>query len=208
VCFGPTVSTQTTFVLTEQWLGKAVAPLPVEEAEAELARRFVTAYGPATVRDFCYWAGLYAPDARRMWERIAKELRPVGEAFVHETVRGRPQRPESPHVRLLPNFDAFLLGHKGKDASVEPAHYKKVFKSAGWIAPVVLVDGRVAGTWSLERGTKGVVARIAAFRTLAPAVRKGVEAEAEALGALVETSARVRYGKPLRRKAKMAWTGP
>ena len=208
VCFGPTVSTQTTFVLTKQWLGRSVTPLPAAEAEAALARKFIKAYGPATVRDFAYWAGLYVPDAGRMWDRIASELRPAGEAFVHESVRSRPERPASPHVRLLPNFDAFLLGHKGKDACVEPARYKKVFKNAGWISPVVLVDGRVAGTWSLERGARGLVARIAAFRTLAPKVREAIAEEAEALGAFAGSRAIVRYGKPLRRKAKMAWTGP
>jgi len=209
VCFGPTVATQTTFVLTEQWLGASVTPLPLAEAEAELARKFIQAYGPATVRDFAYWAGLYAPDARRMWDRIASELRPVGDAlFVHASVRGKAALPPSPHVRLLPNFDAFLLGHKGKDACVEPARYKKVFKNAGWISPVVLVDGRVAGTWSLERGARGLVARVAGFRTFASAVRKAIGEEAELLGAFAETAAKVRYGKPARPKAKMAWTGP
>jgi hypothetical protein len=208
VCFGPTVAGQTTFVLTSQWLGKSVTPLPAADAEAGLARKFLLAYGPATIRDFAYWAGLYVPDARRMWDRISAERKAVGDdLFVHASVRGRAVMPESPHVRLLPNFDAFLLGHKGKDACVEPARYKKVFKNAGWISPVVLVDGRVAGTWSLERGSKGAVVRVAAFRTLAPAVRDAVAEEAGLLGAFAATDARVRYGKALPRK-KMAWTGP
>jgi len=104
--------------------------------------------------------------------------------------------------------EQWKLGHKGKDACVEPARYKKVFKNAGWISPVVLVDGQVAGTWSLERGARGLVARVAAFRTLAPAVRKAIGGEAEVLGAFAETNAKVRYGKPARPKARMAWTGP
>jgi len=209
VCFGPTVATQTTFVLTQQWLGATVTPLPPAEAEAALARKFIQAYGPATVRDFAYWAGLYAPDARRMWDRIASELRPVGDdQFVHASVRGKAAMPPSPHVRLLPNFDAFLLGHKGKDACVEPARYKKVFKNAGWISPVVLVDGRVRGTWSLERGTRGLVVRVAAFKPLSRAEREGVAREAEEVAVFAGLAARVRYGKSARPKAKVAWTGP
>jgi hypothetical protein len=104
-------------------------------------------------------------------------MRPVTvggrEAFVHASVKA-PPRAKPGHVRLLPNFDAYLLGHKGKDACVEPARYKKVFKTAGWIAPVVLVDGRVRGTWSLERGSKGLVVRVAAFRPLTGPERDGV----------------------------------
>ena len=213
VCFGPSAGGQTTFVRIDQWLGAALEPRDRAEAEAEIARRFLLAYGPANVSDFAYWAGLYVPPARRMWERIAGEMRPVTvggkPAFVHASVKAPPRaRGAAPHVRLLPNFDAYLLGHKGKDACVEPVRYKKVFKTAGWISPVVLVDGRVRGTWSLERGSRGLVVRVAAFRPLGKAERDGVAAEAEAVGAFAAMPARVRFGKPARQKPKIAWTGP
>jgi hypothetical protein len=212
VCFGPAVDGQTTFVRIDQWLGAPLKPMSTEVAEAELARRFVLAYGPAKLQDFAYWAGLYAPVAKRMWDRIEDELRPVSlggkTAYVHESVKGRPTPPASPHVRLLPNFDAYLLGHKGKDATIEPKRYKQVFKTAGWIAPVVLVDGRVRGTWALERASERLVARVAAFRTLGAAERAGVAAEAAELGRFTGLPARVRYGKPARPKQKVAWTGP
>jgi hypothetical protein len=213
VCFGPATLGQTTFVRIDQWLGRPLEAVDPSEAEAEVARRFVLAYGPATVRDFAYWAGVYAPDARRMWDRIAGELRPVtvsgAAAFVHARAQlPKPSRNGAPHARLLPNFDAFLLGHKAKDACIDPKRYKKVFKNAGWIAPVVLLDGRVAGTWSLERSAAGLVARVAAFAPLDRAARAAVAAEAEELGAFAGLPARVRYGAPLKRKAPVPWTGP
>jgi len=212
VCFGPTAAGQTTFVRIDQWLGAPLQTRDRAAAEAEIARRFLLAYGPANVSDFAYWAGLYVPPARRMWERIADEMRPVTvggrQAFVHASVKAPPRARAGGHVRLLPNFDAYLLGHKGKDACVEPARYKKVFKTAGWIAPVVLVDGRVRGTWSLERGSKGLVVRVAAFRPLTGPERDGVAAEAESVGAFAGLPARVRFGKPARQKPKVAWTGP
>jgi len=213
ICFGPSAGGQTTFVRVDTWLGAPLKLRDRAEAEAEIARRFLLAYGPATVGDFAYWAGLYVPPARRMWERIAGEMRPVTvggkPAFVHESVKAPPRaRGADPHVRLLPNFDAYLLGHKGKDACVEPARYKKVFKNAGWISPVVLVDGRVRGTWSLERGTRGLVVRVAAFKPLSRAEREGVAREAEEVAAFAGLAARVRYGKSARPKAKVAWTGP
>src|SRR5207237_9950281 len=136
VCFGPSAGGKTTFVRVDQWLGAPLQARDRAESEAEIARRFLLAYGPANVGDFAYWAGLYVPPARRMWERIQDEMRAVTvagkPAFVHASVRS-PPRMKPAHVRILPNFDAYLLGHKGKDACVEPARYKKVFKYAGWI---------------------------------------------------------------------------
>jgi hypothetical protein len=213
VVFGPSADGQTTFVRVDQWLGKPLAPRDPAGAEAELARRYVKAYGPATVRDFAYWAGLYAPVAQRMWARIERELRPVtvegAEAFVHEKVKlPKTARAGAPHARLLPNFDAFLLGHKAKDACLEPKRYKRVFKNAGWISPVVLLDGRVAGTWSLERKAEGLVARVAAFAPLDRAARAAVAAEAEALAEFAGLRARVRYGPPEKKRAPVPWTGP
>ena len=218
VCFGPTEGAQTTFVRVDQWLGTTLPVTECAPAEAELARRFLLAYGPATARDFAYWAGLYAGDARRMWERIEGERREITidgrSAWVHASTRlPRPggkgaSRNGTPHVRLLPHFDAFLLGHRDKVAYIESARYKRVFKNAGWISPVVLVDGRVVATWSAERVGDRLVARIAAFRTLDPAVRRNVAAEAAALGAFVGAEARVRYGAPAKKRAKLPWTGP
>jgi len=199
----------------DQWLGRSLEAISPEQAEAELARRFLIAYGPATLQDFAYWAGEYVPDARRMWERIASELRAVTvdgrPAFVHVRTKlpgARRARAGTPHVRLLPNFDAFLLGHRDKGGVVEPRRYKRVFKNAGWISPVVLVDGRVAGTWALERAADRLVARVAAFKPLDRAARSAVEAEAEALGAFAGLPARVRYGPSERKKVSVPWTGP
>ncbi len=216
VCFGPSVSGQTTFVRIDQWLGAPLAAADPAASEAELARRFVRAFGPATMADFTYWAGLYAPDARRMWDRIERELVPVTvagrPAFIHSRAKApaasRAPRAGVPHARLLPNFDAFLLGHRDKNACLEPLRYKKVFKNAGWISPVVLLDGRVAGTWSLERKGAGLVARVAAFAPLDRAARTAVAAEAEALGAFAGLAAQVRYGPPERRRVPVPWTGP
>ncbi|MEP7028183.1 MAG: winged helix DNA-binding domain-containing protein [Candidatus Eisenbacteria bacterium] len=214
VVFGPAESGQTTFVRVDQWLGAPLAKVDPAQAEAELARRFLKAYGPATVRDFGYWAGLYAPDAARMWDRIADERREVTvegrAAFVHASVR-RPiavRNGAGPHVRLLPHFDAFLLGHRDKAACLEQARYKRVFKSAGWISPVVLVDGRVAGTWAIERPASRLIARVAAFRPLDRREQAGVAAEVEALGTFFGDAAAARYGPPARRRVKTPWTGP
>jgi hypothetical protein len=57
-------------------------------------------------------------------------------------------------VRLLPAFDAFLLAHATKDHIVDPRFYKRVYRNQGWISPVVLVGGRIAAVWSIQRHTR------------------------------------------------------
>jgi Winged helix DNA-binding domain len=68
-------------------------------------------------------------------------------------------------VRLLPAFDQYVLGPGTKDPHVlDPARRGDVSRAAGWIAPVVLVAGRVAGTWEVEGGA----VRIALFAEAPP----------------------------------------
>ena len=54
-------------------------------------------------------------------------------------------------VRLLANFDSFLLAHAQKQHLVELPHYKRVYRQAGWISPVVLLNGKVIGLWSYTK---------------------------------------------------------
>ena len=195
VCFGPVRGTTVTFVRTDRWLGAAAtAAVDRAEAEAVLARRYIRAYGPATARDFAFWAGLYVPEGLRIWERLKGELVPVTVDGVGAQVHaldlpaarrlargsgGAGARPGA--VRMLAHFDPYLLGHRDKDAVVEPARYKRVFRSAGWIAPVLLVDGRVAGTWEPGRPRGKLLARVRPFGRPAPGVRPAARA---ALGPL------------------------
>ena len=62
-------------------------------------------------------------------------------------------------VRLLPNFDAYVNDLPRRvDALLPVQHHDRVHRVAGWVSPVVIVDGRVAGTWEIEGGKRGVVA--------------------------------------------------
>src|ERR1043165_6186613 len=62
LCVGPRAGKQQTFVLLEEWL-PATPARSREESLAELARRYFTSHGPATVRDFAWWSGLAATEA-------------------------------------------------------------------------------------------------------------------------------------------------
>ncbi len=63
ICLGPMQGKQQTFELLDEW-SPGSRDLPREEALAELARRYFSSHGPATVHDFAWWAGLTVTDAR------------------------------------------------------------------------------------------------------------------------------------------------
>ena len=91
-----------------------------------------------------------------------------------------------PSVRLLPFFDAFLLGHKDKGHLVEAKHYKRVYRPQGWLSPAVLVDGRVRGTWRHERKGRRITLRIEPFRRFSAEVQDAIEGEGQDLGRFLE----------------------
>src|SRR5439155_5273550 len=84
-------------------------------------------------------------------------------------------RLKGPIVRLLPFFDSFLLGQKDHGHLVEASHYKTVYRPQGWLSPVLLIDGRVAGVWSqVSMGTRLSVT-IEPFRPLGSGLRDLVQ---------------------------------
>jgi hypothetical protein len=152
-CLGPDREATTCLVRREDWLGK----LPFFERDtalAELARRYLRAFGPATDRDFAYWAGLPLRDVRAGLESISSEIEEVlvgGETMI--AMRGTlPRLPRSGQVRMLGNFDTYLLGWKDRRFSVADEHELHVKEGGGgWIRPVVVEDGVVVGGWRSAR---------------------------------------------------------
>jgi hypothetical protein len=143
-------------------------PLPVVDpavAAAELCRRYLSAFGPATAADFAAWSGLGATAAREAWTAVGDSQRaavsgggPVG-------------------VRLLPAFDTFVLGYADRSLHLAPEHARSVNAGGGMVRPTVLIDGIVTGTWSHRRNE--VV--VSPFRELTPAEAAAVEREARAV---------------------------
>ncbi|MFQ5907921.1 MAG: winged helix DNA-binding domain-containing protein [Thermoplasmata archaeon] len=196
VCFGPNQGNEITFVLLEDWVGPRVMS-PPERAETELLRRYLHAYGPAAPQDFAAWSGMRMGLVRKVWEEVGDDLQPVvvdgKEAYLlaEELEELQTQRDARTSVRLLPYFDVYLLGHKDKGHLVDPAHYKRVYRKAGWISQVVLVNGRVAGVWTQESRGKGLTVTVESFEPLDGEVQQAVEEDATDLGRFLGREAEV-----------------
>ena len=127
-----------------------------EEAAARVIPAYLGAHGPATVASFDQWLlrGATPKAALRRWfgdlgDSVAQVAVDGATAYlraedVDDVAAARP----STAVRLLPGFDQYVLGPGTSDPSVvPPAHRADVSRAAGWISPVVVSRGRVAGTW-------------------------------------------------------------
>jgi hypothetical protein len=105
----------------------------------------------------CPWTGISLTEAREIWSRAQADFAAVNvQGWTAEILREDLDELshvefEPPLVRLLPYFDTFLLGHKERDHLVTMKHRANVYRAQGWIAPVVLVNGRVAVRTSRER---------------------------------------------------------
>ncbi len=186
ICYGPGESNQATFVRVDQWL-PAQHSMTEKKAQCMLFRKYLRAYGPATVRDFAHWSGISMKDAKLTCEYLKDELIEVDvdgtKNFLHRLDRDALKNPSSGQssVKLLPAFDPYLLAHAEKDHLVEARHYKRVYGNQWWISPVVLLDGRIAGTWSYRASGSKMEIEMQAFKGFSRTVRSGLEQEAAGL---------------------------
>jgi hypothetical protein len=192
ICFGPREGKQPTFVLLDEWVPDS-RRLERGEALTELARRYFTSHGPATLADFVWWSGLKVSDARAALEMVSAQL-------ARETIGGATywMRGDSPlpkirrATHLLPGFDEYLLGYKDRSAVLDLAHAGKIVPgSNGQFLSTIVINGRVVGTWKRELTKKSVVITASPFAAL-----KKTESRALA-------EAAQRYGKFLGRPAEL-----
>ncbi|MFE2757993.1 winged helix DNA-binding domain-containing protein [Actinosynnema sp. NPDC059335] len=136
------------------WLGRDVDPPAPDGADpvgAELARRYLAAFGPATVADLRAWSGLAGlPGAvAAIRDELLTFRDERGRELLDLPDAPRPDPDTPAPVRFLPAFDNAILGYQDRSRIIDDAH--RGLSVAG--ARVVLVDGRVSATWTTEGGT-------------------------------------------------------
>jgi hypothetical protein len=158
LCYGPGHDAGETWVATEDWLGK---PLTLEpEGAPELARRYLAAYGPASARDFATWSGLPVAAARAAVSAVATREFLVED----ETLAAVADLSGSSDVRLLGEFDPYLLGYKDRRYALADEHRKQIHPGGGMLKPAVVQAGRVIGSWRHDRAEVDLFAPAAAER--------------------------------------------
>jgi hypothetical protein len=174
---------RSTFVPARTWLGADGEG--GDAAAAHLVRSYLAAFGPASRADIAKWSGLARVHVDGGLAQL--ELR----SFLDEQGRELYDLPRAPlpagetdaPVRLLPRFDNLVLGHGDRRRVVSDEHRALVIEG-GEVRPTFLVDGFVAGIWTLERGR----VRLEPFVALSRSVRRELAEEASRLESFVQAS--------------------
>jgi len=173
---GTWASTQAPRVTTfEAWMGR---PAVTAGDPASLLRRYLGAFGPASVGDMRTWSWLTG------LREVVEAMRPQLRTFRDEKGRELFDLPDAPiltgdepaPIRFLPEYDNVLLSHEDRTRVVDRWLIDPVFTRGS-----LLVDGFVNGGWSLKRTKRAVTLTLEVFDELSGAVRAEVEAEGETL---------------------------
>ncbi|MEZ0273456.1 MAG: winged helix DNA-binding domain-containing protein, partial [Roseimicrobium sp.] len=178
LCFGPREGKQPTFVLLDEWIPDS-RQFDNDDAIVEIARRYFTSHGPATLTDFVGWTGLKITEGRKGLEAISGEL-------IKQTIKDveywmpeattQPASRSGSVVHLLPGFDEFLLGYKDRSAVVPEEHSDKIVPGGnGMFMPTLVCRGQVAGLWKRTLKAKTAQISIMPFGKLTPAETKASE---------------------------------
>lgn len=164
----------------ESWLGRPLDPGPSPEP---MVRRYLAAFGPASVADMQAWSGL-----TRLGE-VTERLRPGLRTFRDEQGRELFDLPDAPRpdpatpapVRLVAEFDNLILSHADRTRVISDSGRQRMATPNGIFPGTVLVDGFAAGMWRITRSRGAAVLTVEPFRPLSPAGRDAVTSEGQRL---------------------------
>jgi hypothetical protein len=181
------------------WLPATVTTPAADDARVELCRRWLQAFGPATVADLKWWSGLTLGQVRKALAALdIAEVDLDGAPGIVLTDDVEPTPAPAPWVALLPSLDPTTMGWQQR-AWYLGDYGKALFDTNGNAGPTVWADGRIIGGWAQRKDTGEVVFRL--LEDAGAEVAATVEAEAaqltEWLGAVRVTP---RFPTPLQRQ--------
>lgn len=148
VCSGKSLGNVVRYALMEERVQPS-PPMGRDEALSQLAQRYFSSHGPATVQDFIWWSGLTVGDAKSAVESVRAELHfeTIGSQtflFANDLLH---LPLEKDRVHVLPAFDEFIVAYKDRTATLIPQQFEKVVSNNGVFRPALVLDGKVIGVW-------------------------------------------------------------
>jgi hypothetical protein len=194
ICSGPRRGKQFTYGLLEE-----VAPnakkLPQEDAQEKLALKYFRGHGPAQLVDFAWWSGLAMKDARQGLDKART-------ALTEETVEGKTywfsQKTNAVtytklEAYLLSIYDEYVIGYKDRSALGEGRYFEELIQMGNALTAVMVLDGRIVGTWKRRIGKDQVEIRLNPFMDLDAQEREEFEKSADRYSAFTESPTIVTY---------------
>lgn len=188
------------FVRASRW----VASWRTEDEKAALAaliERYLATYGPATAQEIRRWWGVATmAEIRPALERLSGRLTEVEVDGTRGYVRSADldaigsARSTPGGVHMVGGFDPFIVGAGLRDQLIPARHLKRVSRTAGWISPVLLVEGRAAGVWDSARVGDRLTITVEPFETLSGAAVRAIDGAAQRVAAAQGARPEVRFG--------------
>jgi len=134
-------------------LDEPEAHVPLD-ARAEMIRRYLAAFGPASLRDLGQWSMMHVPELKASLALLdLRGFRDESGRELFDVPRGPLPDPDTPApVRFLPKWDNVLLAFKDRTRILPEPYRRKVIGQNGDVAQTFLVDGFVAGMWRVDKG--------------------------------------------------------
>jgi hypothetical protein len=168
ICSGPRRGKQFTYALMDERVPKTKT-VSKEESLAKLAERYFRSHGPAQLQDFTWWSGLTVKDSQAALDFIASKLN-------SETVEGKvywfspnsqPVHGKSSKAFLLSIYDEYTIAYHDRSVLVQkPGDFERLIAMGNALTGVIVIDGKVAGTWKRVLKKKNVEFILKPFTTL------------------------------------------
>ncbi|MFD8477510.1 winged helix DNA-binding domain-containing protein [Streptomyces globisporus] len=180
-------------------LAEAAEAWETGPAQAELARRYLAAFGPATTEDLKWWTGWTLTDTRQAIAATGAVSAGLddGTGYLLPDDLDPVTTPE-PWVALLPGLDPTAMGWRQRDFHLDPAHVSELYDRNGNIGPTIWADGRIIGAWAQHPSGR---INTHLLTDPGPGARRAVDARAQALATwLGDLRITPHYRTPLERR--------
>jgi hypothetical protein len=196
LCFGPNRGAKVTYARVDQWVGPA-EPVDGEQALAEVLRRFLAMYGPATHREFARWFNTDERAAAGLIRGLGDEVEPVDVDGwrAWQPAGTEPAPPAAGTALLLPHFDCYVVGAHPRGRLIHPQWTQRgLTRGTAATLPVLLVGGVVAGIWQRRSRGRSLAVTVDAFDPLTAGQREQVDAQVGRIGEILHSPATVHFG--------------
>ncbi len=189
ICSGPRRGKQFTYALLEE-RAPQTKKLRRDEALAQWALKYFASHGPAQLKDFDWWSGLTLQDAQQGLDLAAPQL-------AHEIIDGKTYwfspntktvKPKAPAVLLLSIYDEYTIAYKDRSALGGERYAEKLLAMGNALTSVLILDGKIAGTWKrvIKKGRVEIMTN--PFRPLRKEEHEAIKAAAVGYGEFLKMS--------------------
>jgi hypothetical protein len=199
LCFGPERGRRVTYTNPHRWMGQ-FRPMDADAALGDLLHRYLHAYGPARPEDFARWLAAAPRWAEHLFQEHMPWLRQVElegtAAWVLEEDAAVPVPARGSGVRLLPYFDAYVVGSQPRGLLFPGAAWNRALaRGQAGNYPVVLVDDTVAGVWHGRRTGRRLAVTVEPLREVTPRQLRQLGEQVQRIGRILDAEPSLTIGE-------------